>query len=248
MEKSKNISLALGGGSAWGFAHIGLLKIMEQKKIVPDEISACSMGAIILGLYASLDFDGNRLWDLFYNMTKLDLIKLFDPSFKHRPLFKGTKLKKFLQSFFRDRKIGDFEKEIKIIAATKEHNHKLITFGNNTKLIDAVLASSALPVFFPDHNGLIDGGFNTIVPVNILKNENFKIASNAYSDINYNKLPTWYKKKYYYTILRQLQRTRQECQKADLVIDYNMESIIIINFLKFKKIMEIGHKTAKKSI
>ncbi|MCK9223922.1 MAG: patatin-like phospholipase family protein [Candidatus Muirbacterium halophilum] len=242
MENKKDKSLALGGGSAWGFAHIGLLKSFDENKIELNEIAGCSMGAIITGLYAALDFDACKLWDLFHNMSKSDFIKLFDPSFKTRPLFKGEKLKKFLESFFKRRKIGDFEKDIKIIASTKEHKHRLVVFDKNTLLIDAVMASCSLPPMFPDYNGLVDGGFNTIVPVNVLKKQNYKIASNVYCDVDYSKLSDWYKKNYYFSVLKQYQKTRKECEKADIVIEYNMKPILIMDFFKYQKIIEIGYK------
>ncbi|MBD5559820.1 MAG: patatin family protein [Clostridia bacterium] len=49
----KKVGLALGGGSALGFAHIGLLQVFEQEGIPVDVISGCSMGSLIGGIYAS---------------------------------------------------------------------------------------------------------------------------------------------------------------------------------------------------
>lgn len=241
----QNISLALGGGTAYGLAHAGLLKNLYENKINIKEMSACSMGAIIAGIYAGIDCNGERLWDILYNMSFWKTIFMFDLSFKKRPLFKGKRLYSFLHSFIGDKKIGDCDFEFKIIACTPEE-HTLVLFSENTKIIDAVMSSCALPSLLPSYNGLIDGGYNTIVPVNVLSKQNYIIASNVYYIPEFLKCSRNYREKYLFSIIKQFERTREECLEADITLEYNFNNGSIMDFMRIKEYMNEGYTHSKK--
>ena len=69
----KKLALVLGGGATKGYAHIGVLKVLEREGIKPDLIVGTSMGAIIGGLYAS-GKDGDYLEQISKQLTKKKLM------------------------------------------------------------------------------------------------------------------------------------------------------------------------------
>ena len=93
LDNRPKIGLALGGGSARGFAHLGVLKALEEKQIPIDYIAGCSMGAIIGSIYcAGTDLD--RLTALLAALNTKDLIDLVVP---RKGLIRGNKFESALQ-------------------------------------------------------------------------------------------------------------------------------------------------------
>src|SRR5262245_8640344 len=67
------LGLALGGGGARGFAHIGVIKALEEAGIVPDVVTGASSGAVIAALYAS-GYDGRKLAEIARHLNQSDLV------------------------------------------------------------------------------------------------------------------------------------------------------------------------------
>ena len=237
MKSENKLSLALGGGSAFGFAHAGLLKTLSEKNIKISELSACSMGAIIAGLMAKFD-SGDKVFDFVINISKKDIFNFLNFRFDNYSLFSEKKVRKFFSDCIGDMKIGEASFELKIIASDCDKN--LVIFDKNVKIVDAIMASAALPGLLPAQNGLYDGGFNTIVPVNVLTQNNFKIASNVYYIPS--KKAWWLN----FSILKQFIRTRKESSAADFVFEYNFQNGGMLNFFNIKKYAENGYEQSKR--
>lgn len=90
--KPIKIGLALGGGAARGFTHIGVIKVLEAQGIVPDIIVGTSAGAVAGALYAA----GNNGFELQKLAHKLDESKISDWSVPDRGVLKGDALQQFI--------------------------------------------------------------------------------------------------------------------------------------------------------
>lgn len=166
-QASENqIGLALGIGVAYGFCHIGVLKVIEEEKIPIDVISGSSIGAIIAGLWAAGKSSSEIL-----TITK----EFRDPRYiwglvdLTLPLFgfiKGNKLYSFLKKQFGNKTFYDLKLPLKIAATDVKKKEPIIL--DSGLLADAIMASVTMPgVFRPFHlkgDMLFDGGVIYPVP------------------------------------------------------------------------------------
>src|SRR4030043_54453 len=98
VKKQKKVGLALSGGAARGFAHVGVLDVLQREGIPIDMIAGTSAGAIIGAVYAACrDSDIVKKHALSIDLKKL--APLIDPSFKMSGLLKGRKIKNTLANY-----------------------------------------------------------------------------------------------------------------------------------------------------
>ncbi len=163
--KREPVGLLLSGGSARAFAHIGVIRYLEEKGITPDYIISNSMGSIVGIMYAA----GLSSDQIFEISTSLEISSLFDITFPVAGgILDSTKFVSFLTSYIGDDvKLEDLEIPIMVVAedaATKRQVH--IMEGD---IFKALSASFAIPVYFPPvqlyGHMLIDGGITNLVPL-----------------------------------------------------------------------------------
>lgn len=168
MPRKKRVGLALSGGGGRGFAHIGVLKVLEEKGIKVDFISGTSMGALISAMY-SMNPNAKIL-------EKEVLDKDWKEFFSYR-FFKGNSFmsednfEEYLKSLFGKLKFKDTKIPLFITAVDiKEVREVIFSKGNIAK---AVRASMAAPGVFPPVGNkdriLVDGGILDPIPTEILK-------------------------------------------------------------------------------
>jgi NTE family protein len=161
--KPIKIGLALGGGAARGFAHVGVIKALENQGIFADIIVGTSAGAVVGALYAA----GNNGFELQKLAHKLDESKISDWSMPDRGVLKGEALQLFINDAVAQRPMEGMKKPFAAVA-TDLHSGESITFRTgNTGM--AVRASATVPgVFQPvTINGreYVDGGLTSLIPV-----------------------------------------------------------------------------------
>lgn len=167
MSKSnlKTLSLVLGSGGARGLAHIGVIRWLEQNGFKIESISGCSIGALIGGVYAAGKLDDFEIW--VRKVTKVDMVKLLDLSWRKSGLVKGDKLIHTLTELVGDRLIEDLPITYTAIAADIANEKEV--WMNSGKLFDAIRASISLPLLFTPFRyndaDLIDGGVLNPVPI-----------------------------------------------------------------------------------
>ena len=168
-EKSKpprpSIGLALGGGAARGFAHFGVLRVLQQHGIVPDVIVGTSIGAVIGGCYGASHLAEFEEWAR--SLTPRGILGYLDVSLSGSGLIGGSRLGNRLEATLQDRRIEELPLHFAAIATELGSGHEIwLTRG---RLVDAVRASYALPgVFSPVYLGgrwLVDGALVNPVPV-----------------------------------------------------------------------------------
>jgi NTE family protein len=161
--KPVKIGLALGGGAARGFAHVGVIKALENHGIFPDIIVGTSAGAVVGALYAA----GNTGFELQKLAHKLDESKISDWSMPDRGVLKGEALQLFINDAVAQRPLESMKKPFAAVASDLHSGESIIFRTGNTGM--AVRASATVPgVFQPvTINGreYVDGGLTSLIPV-----------------------------------------------------------------------------------
>ena len=164
-DKPTSVSLVLGSGGARGHAHIGVIRALEEMGYNVRNISGCSMGAVIGGIYAADKLDTYTEWA--YQLERGDVVKLLDFSFSLRSIFKGERIIEVLRELVGDRKIEDLDKRFTAVATSLDEQREV--WLNSGSLFTAIRASTAVPgVFSPvelDERTLVDGGLVNPIPI-----------------------------------------------------------------------------------
>jgi NTE family protein len=183
----KSISLVLGSGGARGYAHIGVIEILEKEGYEIKSISGSSMGALIGALYASGKLEIFKEWVL--SLELFDVLKLVDFSFEKSGMIKGDKVFDLIANMMGDIKIEDLPISYTAVA-TDLTTQKEVWFQKGS-LLDAVRASIAIPTIFTpkeiDNQLLVDGGIlNPLPTVPLLSDRTDLIIA---VNLNGNKIP-----------------------------------------------------------
>lgn len=159
------IGLALGGGAARGFAHVGVIQVLEQNGIVPDLIVGTSAGSLVAALYAS----GQTPSELERAALQMEEAAITDwtlPLF-NRGMLRGEALARYVNQQVRNRPLQDMKKPLGIVATELATGRAVLFQRGDTGT--AVRASSSVPgVFTPvsiSGHDYVDGGLVAPVPV-----------------------------------------------------------------------------------
>lgn len=147
---SKKIGLVLGGGASRGFAHLGVLKVLEENHIPIDIVTGCSMGAIIGGLYAT----GSDLDILSKYSIAFDMKKYIDFSIKTGGFIEGKKVEGLLKLLTKSMRIEQAKIPFACVAVDV-CTGKLVTFTRGP-MYRAIRASISMPGIFAPYK--LDGG------------------------------------------------------------------------------------------
>ena len=157
------VGLALGGGAARGFAHIGVIQVLDEAGIRPDLVVGTSAGSLVGALWAS-GLDGEQLGGLAASMAESTLT---DWGFPGRGLLRGDALARYVRDQTGGRVIEQLPRRLGIVATDLDSGDAILFQRGDTGL--AVRASSAVPaVFLPVKIGqreYVDGGLVAPVPV-----------------------------------------------------------------------------------
>ncbi len=165
----KKLALVLGGGSAKGYAHIGVLKVLEKNGIKPDLIVGTSMGALVGALYA-VGKDVNYLEKLVKKFNGIGNFSLISTLFKGNVL-NVNKVKKILNNEFADTLQENTQIKFMCVATDmKQGTPKIFKDGI---IKDNVLASISIPGIFPSvkmgEEVYCDGGLVNNLPEDIAR-------------------------------------------------------------------------------
>ena len=162
------VGLALGSGSARGWAHIGVIRALQEAGITPDILCGCSIGALIGAAYADGDLDDLEKWAV--GLTWQDVVGLLDVGFAGG-LIKGDKLIAFFEKHFVDKDFSALPLPF-VCVATDLANGREVWLKEGS-VAAAVRASIALPGLFApvkrDGRLLVDGGLVNPVPVSLCR-------------------------------------------------------------------------------
>jgi NTE family protein len=163
VPRPPRIGLALGGGAARGFAHIGVIQVLEENGIRPDLVAGTSAGSLVAALYAS----GKNGAELAALAESMDESAFTDWSFPGRGLIRGEGLAKYVRDQTGGRHIEQMRIPLGIVATDLDSGQPILFQVGDPGV--AVRASSAVPaVFQPVRIGsheYVDGGLVAPVPV-----------------------------------------------------------------------------------
>lgn len=164
---SPKIALVLGGGAARGFAHVGVIKVLEANGIRPDIVVGVSVGSLVGALYAG----GYAAADLERAALTLDESVLGDWTLPDRGIFKGEALQDFVNRAVQYRPLEKLNRAFAVVATDLQSGEQVVFRRGNTGM--AVRALSSVPgVFQPVRiNGreYVDGGLTGPVPVRVAR-------------------------------------------------------------------------------
>ncbi len=161
-KKPIKIALALGGGAARGFAHIGVIKALEAQGIVPDIVVGTSAGSVVGALYAS----GMSGFDLQKVALQMEEEMVADWTLPDRGVLKGEALQAFINQKVSNRTIQQMPKPLGVVATDLQSGALVLFRRGDTGM--AVRASSAVPGMFQpveiSGRDFVDGGLTSPVP------------------------------------------------------------------------------------
>lgn len=163
------IAIALGSGSARGWAHIGVIKRLTEAGIVPDIIVGTSIGALVGGCEVAGILP--ELEEFALSLTRRRVFSLLDIPWGGGGLISGNKLSELMQDHLGETRIETLPRKYAAVATELATGHEIwLTEGN---LNTAMRASYALPGIFPPvkitNKWMIDGAVVNPIPVSVCR-------------------------------------------------------------------------------
>lgn len=179
------IGLALGGGAARGWAHIGVLRALARAGIKPDIVAGTSIGAVVGGCYVAGQLDS--LEEFARELTRRKVLGYLDLNLAGSGLISGQRLVQRLEKNLGDAAIEDYSQRFTAVAT--ELGTGVEVWLTRGRLVDAMRASYALPAIFKPVNiggrWLFDGALVNPIPVAVCRafGARYIIAVNLNSDV-----------------------------------------------------------------
>jgi NTE family protein len=242
------IGLALGGGAAKGFAHIGVIKMLEASGIHPDVIAGTSAGSVVGALYAS----GMDAFQLQETAFGLDESKIRDVRIFSGGLVQGQALQDYINRLVHNQPIEQLKIPFAAVSTELETGARTVFVHGNTG--QAVRASSSIPgVFEPvDIRGrhYVDGGVVSPVPVDAAR----QLGADFVIAVDISARPDGTNPQGMVNIVSQTiaimgqQLGRQEMARADVVIRPDISHIGSTDFAQKNQAILEGEKAALAAI
>ncbi|MFA5617569.1 MAG: patatin-like phospholipase family protein [Syntrophorhabdaceae bacterium] len=242
------VALVLGGGSAKGFAHVGVLRALEKEKIPIHMIGGTSVGSLIGGLYAANPDSFQLEWAAF-KINRGDILDFSVASSKMGPV-QGAKLESFVE----------YNAKVKTVETTKIPFYPVATDLNTGEtvtlekgsLAKAIHASSAIPgIFVPVRFGnrtLVDGGVTNNIACEIARSKgaNVIIAVNLQKDVRDTDINSVIDVIAQSISIMMHVNSKMKLAYADVILEPDTKGISMFDFTQKKVLMEEGVRSAEK--
>lgn len=245
--KPYKIGLALSGGGAKGFAHLGVFKLLEESGLKPDIISGTSAGSLMGVLFAD-GYSADEIKNMFIGREFSEFAQLQIPK---SGLFNYDRFQEFLKRHLRSKRIEDLPIPTVIVATDLDRgcSHEF----RSGPIVEAVTASCCMPIVFSPVliNGVhyVDGGLFRNFPVSTIRDECEYVIGVNVSPL----IPQRYKQ----TLLHIAERTYHYVFKANAIEDRELCDILIeakevalyktFDLENINLISEIGYEAAVKA-
>lgn len=243
------IALVLGGGASRGFAHIGVIKVLERNDIKPDIIVGTSAGSLVGALYAG-GYSAEALEVIALGMEQAHIR---DVTLPDRGFVKGELLQDFVNQYLDNRSIESLPIRFAAVATDLQSGGLKVFNRGNTGM--AVRASSAIPgVFQPvkiSGRDYVDGGLLSSIPVHVAQ----KMKPDIIIAVDVSQAPesmTYIKDTF--DVLSQTiaimgrESSQAEAREADVVIRPDVSEVGTIDFAAKKHAIEMGEKAAQEKM
>jgi NTE family protein len=167
-QRKAVVGLALGSGSARGWAHIGVIQALEEAGIHADIVCGTSIGGLVGAAYAAGELPRFGKW--VTSLSLREVVSLMDPGLSGGML-KGAKVMEFFRKNFVDRPINELNLPFGVVATVLHTGAEIWLRAGST--VEAVRASIGMPGLFApvryDGRVLVDGGLVNPVPVSLAR-------------------------------------------------------------------------------
>ena len=255
MKKNYKIGVALGGGAARGYAHIGVLNAIDELNIPISYVSGTSIGSFIGALYASGNLKNFENEVRSKNSFMKDVLFKLDPVFPKLSIMNGNEVIKIFKELTNIRTFEELEIPLTTVATDIINNKKIES--NKGDIINAIKASIAIPgVLTPtyiDENLCVDGGLIDPVPLQSIVD----MGSDITLAVNLYGLQSSKKNDHKYNIVDIVDRSAKiilnnvthlsfKNNEPDILIEPPIDQFKGWDFHKSNDLIEIGYDTAKK--
>lgn len=216
-HKTYKLGLALSGGGAKGFAHIGVFKLLEECGLKPDIIAGTSVGSLMGALFAD-GYSADEIKELFTGREFSEFAQLQIPK---SGLFDSKRFRYFLKRHLRAKTFEELKTPLVVIATDLDHgvSHEFRT----GPVVEAVTASCSIPIIFSPVviNGIhyVDGGLFHNFPVSIIRDSCERVIGVNVSPL----VPLKYKQ----TIFHIAERSYHYMFRANTLEDREMCDVLI---------------------
>lgn len=245
-DKQKyKLGLALGGGGARGFAHLGVFDVLQEKGLTPDIIAGTSAGALAGAFFA----DGFTSKEILEFFKGIKFGELATTSLPRNGFFKMDGMSSFLNRHLRSKTFEELQIPLRIVASDIETGESVIY--DKGELIPPILASCAFPIVFEpikfDNKYLVDGGLFVNFPVSAIRTDCEKVIGANISPL----CPMKFNRSFKYIVERSLHYLMVSNASADReACDYLIESLdlgkyTLFELSKSEQIYKLGYNVAK---
>jgi NTE family protein len=263
-KRKKKVGLALSGGAARGFAHVGVLDVLRQEGIPIDMIAGTSSGAVMGAVYAA----GRDTREMIENALAASARRLtlyIDPSLPRTGLLKGRKIQELLSGYLGgDISFADLKIPFACVATDINTGEEVVI--DRGSVLDALRATISIPGIFTlvkrEDRYLVDGGLTTPVPVHVVKQmgADFVIAVNVNADVSQRMGKSSRKRLKLHkepTLLQILMQSfyittyslaRHSLEQADIIIEPDMPHVGTGDFSKVEEMIAHGQRAARAAL
>lgn len=242
------IGMALSGGGARGFAHLGVVQAFYEKGIEIDVWSGTSAGSIT-GAFLAKKMEPPRILEI---LVELSPVKVFSPAFSWKGLIKLEKARESFLKYFPNDDFSDLVQPLTIAATDIEQGK--VRYFEKGEIIRPMIASSSIPVIFDpvsiDGVNYVDGGIVNNLPAEPLKsNVDFLIGSNC-NPVQPSVEITGFKNVLERSLLIAINHNTYSSAKiCDLFIEpKQLDTYKVFDFGKAREIYSIAYNFTKKEI
>ena len=244
------VGLVLGGGAVRGFAHVGVIRVLEREKIPIDFIVGTSVGSLVAAIYA----DKKNSFELEWIAFALEERDLFDYTFisPTQGFVRGDRLEDFIVKKLSAKEIQQLKMPFAAVATDIQEGEVVVLQSGS--LARAVRASSAIPgMFIPvRHQGklLVDGGVMNNVPVDVARKMGAEMViavdldggkkSAAVSNIFDTLAQTLY--------FMAAENAEAKLKLADIVVRPKVSDVALLDFSRKKELLTLGMEAAEQAL
>ena len=249
-SKRPKVALVLGGGAARGFAHVGVIRVLEREKIPIDLIVGTSVGSLVGAIYA----DKKNSFELEWTAFALEERDIFDYTFisPTQGFVRGERLEEFVLRKLTARDIEQLKLPFAAVATDIQNGEVVVLQSGSVGR--AVRASSTIPgIFIPlRYQGriLVDGGVLNNMPVDVAR----KLGADVVIAVDLGEArksaPV---SNIFDTIVQSLylmasENTEARLKQADVVIRPQVAHIGLIDFSRKKELLTLGIEAAEQAL
>jgi len=248
LKKKRSVVLVLGGGSARGIAHIGVIKVLEREKIPIHRIVGTSMGALIGAAYAV----GTPVRKMEELALKFSWKTIFDPTIPRMGLLAGKKLEKVVHELTDSKNFSDCKIPLAIVATDIEKNERVIFQKGNLQKV--VCASCSWPgIFNPvkiEGRLLVDGGIKNSVPTRVARSldPGYMIAVDVGFCVREGKIDNIFQMLLQSFQIMGEELNRYQSRISDTLIKVELGDIDQVGFNRAKEAIVLGEKATEEKI